>query len=336
MSYTRWLGLWLCSTLPAPAANGQLPSGDAGIAVRYPGDRGIAADQSVVFAEDFEVAAIGDFAKRWDMVRNPEVMSLSDIKPEHSSGKQSLLISQVAENGTGGDLYSRLPDGYDRVFARFYVRFAEDCEPIHHFGTCIGGNNPATAWPQVRAGIPTQGDRAYWVGIEPFGNSWQWDYYAYWHQMRGSPPRGQTWGNSFIHDKSLQVEKERWICVEVMTKMNDVGQSNGEMALWIDGKLRSHLLPGSPQGRFVFDKFLPGDTGEGVVWDQELGKRRVLPEQPGGTPFPGFEWRTNADLKTNFVWLYVYITRGSSQHVNRIWFDDVVIATDYIGPISKR
>jgi hypothetical protein len=247
-----------------------------------------------------------------------------------------LLISQVAENGTGGDLYSRLPDGYDRVFARFYVRFAEDCEPIHHFGTCIGGNNPATAWPQVRAGIPTQGDRAYWVGIEPFGNSWQWDYYAYWHQMRGSPPRGQTWGNSFIHDKSLQVEKERWICVEVMTKMNDVGQSNGEMALWIDGKLRSHLLPGSPQGRFVFDKFLPGDTGEGVVWDQELGKRRVLPEQPGGTPFPGFEWRTNADLKTNFVWLYVYITRGSSQHVNRIWFDDVVIATDYIGPISKR
>jgi hypothetical protein len=33
---------------------------------------------------------------------------------------------------------------------------------------------------------------------EPFGRNWTWDYYAYWNEMRGSPPRGQTWGNSFV------------------------------------------------------------------------------------------------------------------------------------------
>ncbi len=76
---------------------------------------------------------------------------------------------------------------------------------MHHFGTCIGGNQPATPWPQVKAGIPPAGDRSYWVGIEPFGAAWRWDYYAYWHQMRGSPPRGQTWGNSFIQDEGLRV-----------------------------------------------------------------------------------------------------------------------------------
>ncbi len=317
----------------------QLPSGDQGIAARYPFDIGIAKDEYVVFAENFEVNTIDDFEQRWDQVAHPDRMSLSGIKPENSSGSKSLLISHLAEKGNGAHLYTRLDKdgkGYDQVFARFYVRFAEDCEEIHHFGTCIGGNNPATPWPQVSAGNPTQGGKSYWVGIEPFGDAWRWDYYTYWHKMRGSPPRGQTWGNSFIQDKSLKVAKEKWICVEVMTKMNDVGKSNGEMALWIDGQLRSYLRPGEPRGRFTFDKFIPGEEGEGVIWDRELGDRRSLPAEPGGTPFPGFEWRTVEELKTNFVWVYVYITKGTPGHANRVWFDDVVVAKQYIGPIASK
>jgi hypothetical protein len=73
--------------------------------------------------------------------------------------------------------------------------------------------------------------------------------------MRGSPPRGQTWGNSFVRDDSLKVQKGKWTCVEVMVKMNDVGDSNGEMALWLDGKPISHLGKGFPKGKWVFDKF---------------------------------------------------------------------------------
>jgi hypothetical protein len=170
--------------------------------------------------------------------------------------------------------------------------------------------------------------------MEPFGEAWRWDYYAYWHQMRGSPPRGQTWGNSFIQDKNLRVEKEQWICIEVMTKLNDVGRSNGELALWVDGKLVSHLREGEPRGRFLFDKFVPGDFGEGVIWDPALNDRRTLPAEPEGTPFPGFNWRTSADLKTNFVWIYVYLTQGTPGHTNRVWFDDCVVASEYIGPLQ--
>jgi hypothetical protein len=331
----RWIVLLVLFLLRTSFVSAQLPSGDSGIAAQYPGDEGIAQDESVLFTEDFEVGSVEELGRRWDTIRDQQAMSLSALIPEESRGKQSLLITQVAEKGTGGDLYTRLGDGHDEVYARFYVRFAEDCEPIHHFGTCIGGNNPPTPWPQVRAGTPPKGDRAYWVGIEPFGEAWRWDYYAYWHQMRGSPPRGQTWGNSFIHDEALKVDKERWICVEMMTKLNDVGQANGEMALWIDGRLCSHLRPGEPKGRFVFDKFFPGETGEGVIWDHTSGARRTLPAQPGGTPFPGFEWRTTDSLKTSFVWLYVYITKGTLGQQNRVWFDDVVVAKKYIGPIAK-
>ena len=88
--------------------------------------------------------------------------------------------------------------------------------------------------------------------------------------MRGSPPRGQTWGNSFIHDPALKVRRGQWICVELMMKLNDLGKANGEMALWIDGKLVSHLGPGFPKGKWVFDKFLPGKGGEGVRWNDKL------------------------------------------------------------------
>lgn len=315
-------------------AYSQLPEGNVGVAQRYRGDQGIHRDPRVILSENFEVESIEGFSPKWDMIRDPHTMSLSTDIPRLSSGKKSLLISQRSERGTGGDLYTRLPEGQPKLHARFYVRFAEDCEPIHHFGTCVGGNRPATQWPEVRAGVPTRGDKSFWVGIEPFGESWRWDYYAYWHEMRGSPPRGQTWGNSFINEDAIVVKKGEWVCVEMMIKLNDVGDSNGELALWLDGKLISHLKKGEPRGIFLFDKFFPHREGEGVVWDTSSGERRSLPSEPGGSPFPGFNWRTTEELNINFVWLYVYITKGTTGHVNNVWFDDVVLATEYIGPLE--
>lgn len=50
----------------------------------------------------------------------------------------------------------------------------------------------------------------------------------------------------------MKVEKDRWICVELMIKMNDpVDEHNGELALWIDGKLISYLGKGFPKGKWV-------------------------------------------------------------------------------------
>jgi hypothetical protein len=305
-----------------------------GIAAQYKGDNGIGKDPRVVFAENFEERDIQTIGKRWETVRHPNVMSLSEDVPALSSGSQSMLMTQVAESGTGGDLYRRLDVGHQKLHTRMYVKFAEDCEPIHHFGTCVGGNNPATPWPSVRAGQPTKGDKGFWVGIEPFGKRWQWDYYAYWCEMRGSPPRGQTWGNSFVHDESLRVLRGKWICVEVMVKLNDVGDTNGEMALWIDGDPVSHLGKGFPKGKWVFDKFYPGQQGDGVRWNHEKGDREYFQTADGGDPFDGFRFRTVDQLEINFLWLYVYITKGTPGHKNRVWFDDVVVATDYIGPLQ--
>jgi hypothetical protein len=312
------------------------PEPGAGIASRYAHDRGIGEDPAVIFNEDFEQASLERIGLRWDTVRNVEVMSLSSDIPSGSGGKQSLLMSQLAEKGTGGDLYRQLGDGYDKLYTRMYVKFADDCEPVHHFGTCVGGNNPATRWPSVRAGQPTKGDESFWLGVEPFGSRWQWDYYTYWCDMRGSPPRGQTWGNSFIHDDTLKVRRGQWTCIEVMVRINDVGDTNGELALWIDGRQVSHLGKGFPRGKWVFDKFLPGQEGDGVRWNQTTGDREYFKTSAGGDPFEGFRFRTAEPLQVNFLWLYLYITKGTRGHANRVWFDDVVLATEYIGPLQTE
>jgi hypothetical protein len=312
------------------------PEPGAGIASRYAHDRGIGEDPAVIFNEDFEQASLERIGSRWETVRNVEVMSLSSDVPSGSGGKQSLLMSQLAEKGTGGDLYRQLGDGYDKLYTRMYVKFADDCEPVHHFGTCVGGNNPATRWPSVRAGQPTKGDESFWLGVEPFGSRWQWDYYTYWCDMRGSPPRGQTWGNSFIHDDTLKVRRGQWTCIEVMVRINDVGDTNGELALWIDGRQVSHLGKGFPRGKWVFDKFLPGQEGDGVRWNQTTGDREYFKTSAGGDPFEGFRFRTAEPLQVNFLWLYLYITKGTRGHANRVWFDDVVLATEYIGPLQTE
>ncbi len=55
---------------------------------------------------------------------------------------------------------------------------------------------------------------------------------------------------------------------------------------------------------------------------------------PAGDPFEGFRWRMDEDLNINFIWLLVYITQAEEGHINEVWYDQVVVATDYIGPIT--
>lgn len=306
-----------------------------GIASKYPHDRGIENDARVVFVETFEVESIAALGKRWESVRDDKIMSLSDVVPDASGDGKSLLMTHVGGQGNGAHLYRRLESGYDKLYIRFYVRFDLGCAPIHHF-LHVGGYRPATSWPQGGAGERPHGDERFSTGVEPFGKNWQWDLYSYWMEMRGSPPQGQCWGNSFIHDRSLRVKRGKWQCLELMMKMNDVGNTNGELALWVDGQRVSHLGKGFPLGKWVYDKFKPGEGGDGVRWNDEKRASESLEFPSVGRPFEGFRWRGHQDLKINFLWVLLYITTAPEGHVSKIWFDNIVIAEDYIGPIAAR
>jgi hypothetical protein len=305
-----------------------------GLAAKHPGDEDIAGDPSVVFAEDFEESSMDALFKRWEDIYARDCMSFSSDVPAGGKGTRSLLLTHEGGKGTGGHLYRRLVPGYDKLYFRFYVKFESDCAPIHHF-LHIGGRYPVTAYPQPRAGLRPRSDEAFSIGIEPFGNSWTWDYYTYWSEMRGSPPKGQTWGNSFIHDKSLGVERQQWTCVETMIKMNAPGLHDGELALWINGRKVSELRNGFPKGKWIYDKFRPGEGGESIRWNDQQGGPERFKVTEQGEPFEGFLWRANEQLKINYLWLLLYITDAPPGHMSRVWLDHVVVATQYIGPLSE-
>ena len=318
-----------------------LPEGAAGLASKYPGDVGIEKDPDVVFVESFD-GGVGEIAKRWDQVSGQPIMSKSDDVPAGSGRKQSLLLTRVTGGSDGyldgGNFYRQLKGGHDQLYLRFYMKFNQGHAPIHHYGAGLIGYNPPSRWPQGGAGLRPRGDHSFLTQVEP-GDFKSWYFYTYWQEMGGSPPRGQTWGNSFELDvPDRPVEREKWICLEVMLKLNDVGDSNGEQAYWLDGKLSrkgdavtSYQGKGFPStGTWVYDKFYPGVAKEGVAFD--YGKGKGVPVA-GGKPFPGFRWRSSADLNINAIWLYRYMSKpetGTSQ----VWWSNLVVAKKYIGPLK--
>ncbi|MBN2137255.1 MAG: hypothetical protein JW720_05580 [Sedimentisphaerales bacterium] len=290
-----------------------------GIAAKYRADTGIAKDPNVIFAENFEIHSIEALGSRWENLQNTEIMSLSADVPAPLAGRRSLLITHVGGNSTGAHLYRRLMPGCDKLYFRFYVKFDPQCAQIHHFFH-VGGYNPPTPWPQGGAGIRPEGNERFTTAVEPYGDNWRWDFYSYWMKMRSSPDN-HSWGHDFINDPALKVAKGKWICVELMVKMNTPPTaSNGAQAIWIDGKphlkdgrIISSLGPGYPKGNWVWDSFNP---------------------DPNGQPFEGFQWRSDEKLNINFLWLLLYITKAPPGHISNVWFDDIVVATSYIGPIE--
>jgi hypothetical protein len=304
----------------------------ASLAEKYPGDIGIESDPNVVFIENFEEGALSLVLDRWEAVQNSDIMSLVPDTPPPSSGNHSILFAHVetVPAETGGYLYRRLLPGYDHLYLRFYVKFASDCHLIHHF-VHMGGYNPSTPWPQGGAGSRPVGNERFTTGVEPMGSTWRWDFYSYWMEMRSwQTPQGEPdgrpnpyYGNDFINDSDLTAARGEWICVELMMKMNyPTTERNGEQAIWINGQLwqengqiTSHLGEGFPNGYWQNDSWHPN---------------------PGSGPFEGYRWRSVEALNLNFLWMLAYITTNTDPgHINNVWFDDIVVAKEYIGPISE-
>ena len=323
----RLSALMLLALLPlmAKAAESPLPEG-AGLAAEYPGDSGIEGDPAVVFAENFERDSLASLEKAWSSVSNQgqRVIRFVGDGPEQAEGRSCIQMTATVPQNEGGHLYKRLPREVDQAFARFYVKFPEDAGYIHHF-VHLGGYRPATDWPQGGAGERPRGNDRMTVGIEPSGDRGRrappgvWNFYPYWHEMKPSVGN-RYWGNSIQPSKPVVVPRGRWQCVEIMLKANTPGQRDGELALWLDGNLTMHVRKGSLRGDW---------TGMGFDLVES-----------GGEPFEGFSWRTDERLKINFFWLLHYVTE-SNQKRNQseqpdpvtVWFDNIVVAERYVGPI---
>ena len=311
---------------PTPAASSAAkpePPRELGLAAQFPDDIGIAQHPSVRFVTSFEDGFAG-----WTRT-NDRIFAIVDDAAFAHGGRRCALATATRGKDTGGEIQWRTANGEDRLFVRFYCRFAPDAVWPHHFVKLRalepGWNGPAGAAPP--------GDKGFWTGIEPLRGKWR--FYTYWHRMRGfnnpGPVPGTNddgtaatadndfFGNSLTPDGQADVPRDRWLCVEAMLQANTPGQSDGAMTFWIDGVRVGDYRTGTPVGQWLRNLWITS------------GPKLTKP-----VPFPGFDFRTTTALRVNEVALLWYVSEdyaklGTAER-NRVWFDDVVVATEYIGP----
>lgn len=274
-------------------ARTSLPSA-IGLAARYPGDERIESDPHVLFADDFETGDVRETVARWgNGHEDGRVAHSEDVRPE-SPGRRSLRVKF-------GHLYTHFKPS-DQVYARYYMRFHPEFGYPHHLPFLIADRVP-TPWPKGFAGKKPAGDLFFGSALDTYSD-WgklappgKWMFYTYWQEMKPDG-LGKYWGNNLVPTQEDLIERGRWYCLEMMIKANsEPDVADGEQAFWVDGKL----------------------VGE----------------------FKGFRWRSTNKLKLNSFWLLHDGETGSTisndpNHARRtydIWFDDLVIATEYIGPV---
>ncbi|MCX7007661.1 MAG: hypothetical protein NTY53_10520 [Kiritimatiellaeota bacterium] len=206
----------------------------------------------VFFSDTFEAA---DSLKKYFEIRGQReghARLVNDAKLAHS-GAGAMQFTAVArdgkESGAGASGWFG-PDGYDRVYFRRYIRFAADYDQgnLNHVGGGLAGLKGTDRWFAMgSAGLRPAGDEHFNSNFEPWrdwGRQPAPGYlflYTYWMDMKRDPD-GHFWGNMLgsAESERISLQRDRWYCLEHMLKANTPGQSNGELAAWIDGKLYIH------------------------------------------------------------------------------------------------
>jgi hypothetical protein len=187
--------------------------------------------------------------------------------------------------------------GYDEIWIRWAVKFAEDFDQGNHMHLCwVGGNRVDNKYSAFgKAGKKPNGSDFLVTNLEPWR---EWGrveppgtlmFYSYWPDMKQSPD-GMYWGSNLLSDPKIQVPRGKWVQMALHIKLNKPGQANGEQEFWMDGK-------------------------HGGKWT-------------------GIRFRDTHDLKLNSFALDLYV--HESKKVNLAWFDEVEISTTPLPGLSPE
>jgi hypothetical protein len=261
-----------------------------------------------VFCSGFEEGSLS----LWDDYDgNPPTTNtlMLDPGPLGASGNHVMRLHVPAGRG-GADLVKVLPQGYDRLYARWYVKWdaGYDFTIPNHGGGLFAGSRDYLGQSGYR---PTGSD---WFSswLEPLTSNGRLNSYTYYRGMYQdcADPNGSCWGDHFpcmmdegqSYCKKAQdretvlppvLEVNRWYCIEVMmdggTPTTTGTGANGVFDYWIDGV--------------------------------EIG------------PWSDLWLRTSSSLKLDILYLSLFY---HDTHPDAgIMIDDVVISTQRIGPRAR-
>lgn len=284
------------------------------LADKYPLDKGIEKDPSVLYTEHFK-GSLDNILKRYTDVKNAAHMSLVTDTPTGQG--HSIRITNNHGETDGGHLYGNFESGpSDTIYLRYYVKYPIVSKGyMSHISLRIGGNTPPSKWSIGRAGqcdIPNHFNLSY----EPVTDDGTMDTYIYWPKMRSGG--GKCYGNHLVTNSghARTTRFDQWMCIEIMLLLNTPGKTNGALRVWQDGQEVGYWKTGFPLGEWQGGRFMHLNDG---------------------APFEGFQWRdeANLDLKVNNIKFEFYDTKSKKGHHNFVQYSNVVIATKRIGPLKR-
>ena len=310
------------NTDPPTASVRALESGTAlaslpenlGLAARYPSDRDVWKHPAVVFTDDVESSAAGTvpngfrwdhgagWSNRWDHAwGQPRIVR--ETSHVHA-GRQALELSTEKPASLGVSKY--FSQGFHRLFLRYYIRYDEAFPGAHHAGGAIEARAPGV--PHADPGVKPDGTNKFGVLLD------------HWSDPKVPPP-----GHLVAYAYHLD-QQHKW----------------GEQ-FYPSGK----TLPGTNAQRRIFGpSFLPRKDfvpALGRWYCYELMVQGNTPGHRDGriafwvdgrliADFPNLRFRSVQSLQINRVDIGLYESRNHG--LRRIWIDDVVVATTYIGPMT--
>lgn len=313
--------LILCSCYSQPSriteqiasAYATLPEGNNGIAAQYPGDRGIGDDPQVMMADDFEnYAHPAELRKNWDNVSHPEYTAFTSTPANVYGGKQALefyIPKQIRELSLGADKF--LSEKQDVLFLRYYSMFHSPFEVIgsSHNGSSISANYFSEG--RATPGVPADGTNKFLVNLE----NWRGDtstvspglvnVYVY------HPEQRSQWGDHFF---------PTGIVLPFSSVIYDFGESFVS---------RPEIITPMDQW-FCYEYMVQANTP-----GQRDGRIAVWIEGKLVADFMNLRLRDVESLQIDRFGLSFHI--GTNPNADaRKWYDNVVAASSYIGPMKKE
>jgi hypothetical protein len=283
------------SQVPPP-----LPEGNSGIAAAYSNDDNIESDPDVLFADDFEsYTSLSQLSSsgRYDNYYHSQNFALDTDTKFH--GEQSLRMRMPATGSEVSNAVVRTvsPDE-DVLFLRVYARYQSDYSGINsaHNGMRISGNysGPGSRPDGTDFFLVTVENSRYRSEPEP----------GYTHAYVYHPEQDDAYGEHWYPDGSTSNGQQSF--GEFFVQRPNTSPSRGE---WICFEVMVKLnAPGSRDGRVA-------------VW--ENGKLIA--------DWVNLRFRDVDSVKIDEFQLENG-GQGSTQQ-NDKWYDNLVIATSYIGPM---
>lgn len=289
-----------------------LPEGNKGIATEYPGDVGISTDPAVVFFENFEnvsESSLSETNSAFDAVYGPNI--ITQVADNVNSGINAVETTHTSSVSFGG--VKNLGSGYETLHLRYYMKCHDNFPGMHHTG---GGIYAAQglSYTQIGniTGVHPDGTNNFHAYLDNLSPLFSWspegnDISPGWlHVYCYNMDQGGSWGDHFFPDGMILP-----------------GASGADFGN--DFVSRDNVLP--ELGRwYCFEIMLQANTP-----GQADGRIAFWVDGQLAADFPGLNLRSEISLKPNHIAISTY---SSELHSNKtIWYDDVVAATSYIGPI---